>query len=114
MDAIGFGLENFDTIGRWRDTEKVGKKHVPIKPGGILPNGQKFNNANELKKVLLTNEKELATQLTESLLTYGLGRTIEFSDADDVELITNRLRKDGYRLRDMIREVATSPLFKKK
>ena len=64
--------------------------------------------------MLLTNEKELATQLTESLLTYGLGRTIEFSDADDVELITNRLRKDGYRLRDMIREVATSPLFKKK
>ncbi len=114
MDAIGFGLENFDTIGRWRDTEKVGKKNVPIKPGGILPNGQKFNNANELKKVLLTNEKELATQLTESLLTYGLGRTIEFSDADDVELITNRLRKDGYRVRDMIREVATSPLFKKK
>jgi len=64
--------------------------------------------------VLLTNEKELATQLTESLLAYGLGRTIEFSDADDVELITHRLRKDGYRVRDMIREVATSPLFKKK
>ena len=56
MDVIGFGLENFDTIGRWRETERVGRKEVPIKPGGTLPNGAVFNDVNDLKAVLLSRE----------------------------------------------------------
>ena len=95
MDAIGFGLENFDTIGRWRDTEKVGNKQVPIQSGGKLPSGEEFANVNDLKKVLLGNEHHLAEQLTESLLSYALGRTVEFSDADDVEAILAKLKKGG-------------------
>ena len=114
MDAIGFGLENFDTIGRWRDVEKVGRKNVPIEPGGILPGGGKFENVSELKSLLLKHEDSLAEELTESILAYALGRTIEFSDADDVEAILAKVKKDRYRLRDLIREVALSPLFKKK
>jgi len=114
MDVIGFGLENFDTIGRWRDTEKVGKKQVPIEPGGELPSGYKFKNIQQLKKLLLTQDKKLAMELTSSIMSYGLGRTIEFSDADDIAEIVTKLKANNYRARDLLKEVAVSPLFKKR
>ena len=114
MDVIGFGLENFDTIGRWRSTEPVGKEQVDIDPSGTLPDGDSFATVQEMKKALLTHEAELAKGLVESILAYGLGRTIEFSDADDVEAILGRLEGDEYRMRDMIREIALSPLFTRK
>lgn len=114
MDVIGFGLENFDTIGRWRDVETVGETDVVIEPGGTLPDGDAFTNVQELKSVLIKHEKELAHQLVESMMTYALGRTVEFSDADDVEAILKNLEEEKYRVRSMIREVALSPLFLKK
>lgn len=114
MDVIGFGLENFDTIGRWRDAEKVGRKDVPIQPGGTLPQGGSFETVSELKQLLLQHDDALAEELTESVLAYALGRTVEFSDGDDVDKILSKLKKKNYPLRDLIREVALSPLFKKK
>ncbi len=113
MDVIGFGLENFDTIGRWRKTEKVGKKQVPIEPGGTLSDGSAFSNVRELKKVLLNHEDAMAKEMLVSMLTYALGRTIEFSDADDVETLLAKLKPDGYRVRSMIREIALHPLFQR-
>ncbi|MEM7011689.1 MAG: DUF1588 domain-containing protein, partial [Verrucomicrobiota bacterium] len=74
MDVIGFGLENFDTIGRWRDTEKVGNRQLPIEPGGTLPDGSAFTDVQELKEVLLQHEDDLAREIIESLLAYSLGR----------------------------------------
>jgi hypothetical protein len=112
MDVIGFGLENFDTIGRWRSTEKVGNRQVPIEPGGTLPDGSAFADVQELKKVLLAHEGQLARGLLESMLNYALGRTIEFSDADDVEALLAKLKPNKYGIRSMIREVALSPAFR--
>lgn len=112
MDVIGFGLENFDTIGRWRDTEKVGRKNVPIDPAGTLPSGASFTTAAELKRVLLAEKEALAHEMVESLLCYALGRTIEFSDGDDVDAIVEQLRGENFRLRSMIRQIAHSPLFR--
>ena len=60
----------------------------------------------------MRNDQKLAEELVESLLAYGLGRTIEFSDSDDVETILQHLRGDGFGIRSMIREIALSPLFK--
>ncbi|MGC6565791.1 MAG: DUF1588 domain-containing protein, partial [Akkermansiaceae bacterium] len=114
MDVIGFGLENFDTTGAWRITEKVGRKQIPIEPGGVLPGGEAFADVSELKRLLLAHEDRLAEELVESVLAYGLGRTVEFSDADDVEAILAELKPSGYPLRDLVKEVALSPLFKKK
>ena len=114
MDVIGFGLENFDTTGRWRDTELLGKEEVPIDPAGTLPNGSGFSTVQELKEVLIEQEDELAHQVVESLLTYALGRTIEFSDADNVEALLKKLRPESYRVRSIIREIALSPMFKSK
>lgn len=112
MDVIGFGLENFDTIGRWRSTEKVGNRQVPIEPGGTLPDGSAFADVQELKTVLLAHEDQLAQGLLESMLNYALGRTIEFSDADDVDDLLAKLKSNNYRVRSMIREVALSPVFR--
>jgi hypothetical protein len=114
MDVIGFGLENFDTIGQWRDTERVGKKDVPIQTGGELPDGGKFTNLDDLKRLLRDQDDQLAEELVESLLAYGLGRNIEFTDADAVENIMTRLEPEQFRLRDMIREIAVSQLFRTK
>lgn len=114
MDVIGFGLENFDPTGRWRDTEKVGRKQVPIQPGGTLPGGGKFETVTELKSLLLQHQDDLAEELTESVLAYALGRTIEFSDTDDVQKILFKLKAQNYPLRDLVKQVALSPLFKKK
>ncbi|MEN8737375.1 MAG: DUF1592 domain-containing protein [Akkermansiaceae bacterium] len=114
MDVIGFGLENFDPTGRWRDTEKVGRKQVPIQPGGTLPGGGKFETVTELKSLLLKHQDDLAEELTESVLAYALGRTIEFSDTDDVQKILFKLKAQNYPLRDLVKQVALSPLFKKK
>lgn len=114
MDVIGFGLENFDTIGRWRVTEKVGNKQVPIEPGGTLPDGAAFADVHELKSVLLDHEEDLARELVSSILNYALGRTIEFSDMDDVDAILANLREEEFRVGSMVREVALSPLFRRK
>ena len=111
MDAIGFGLENFDVLGRWRDTEKVGDKQVPIVTGGVLPGGVAFANLPELKALLATRHDRLAHELVASLLAYGLGRTIEFSDADAIGAILREIEPDKYRLRSMINAVAGSTLF---
>jgi len=114
MDVIGFGLENFDTIGRWRETERVGRKDVPIQPGGTLPSGAAFNDVNDLKTVLLEEKSQLAEELVESLLAYALGRTVEFSDADDVGQLLQKLKREDYPVRSMIHEIAASPLFRTK
>ena len=114
MDVIGFGLENFDTIGKWRDTETVGRKRVPIEPGGTLPGGATFNDVKGLKTVLLEEDDRLAQELVESMLAYGLGRSIEFSDTDAVSMILEGLKRDDYRLRAMVHEIAASSLFSTK
>ncbi len=111
MDVIGFGLENFDPIGKWRETELVGRKEVPIETAGKLPGGAVFDDVDGLKSVLLNQKEGLATELVEALLAYSLGRTIEFSDADDVEEIIKNLRAEEYPLRSMIHEIASSRLF---
>ena len=112
MDAIGFGLENFDTIGRWRETEQVGRKSMPIDPASSLPDGSTFSTVQELKSVLMKHEDQLAEELVESIMGYALGRTIEFSDSDDVAEILTRLKPGNYGTRSMIREIALSKLFR--
>ncbi len=114
MDAIGFGLENFDAIGRWRDFEKVKGKKVAIDPSSALPDGSEFKNVQELKDLLMLEKDLLARELVESMLSYALGRTVQFSDEDDVDTILKQLKGDDYKLGSMIKAVALSPLFKRK
>ncbi len=73
MDPIGFAMENFDAIGRWRDTDGGFK----IDASGTLPEGQSFNGPDELRKVLAARKGDFLRCLTEKMMTYALGRGIE-------------------------------------
>ena len=81
MDPVGFSLENYDAVGRWRTVDE-GK---PIDVSGSLPDGSKFQGATGLRKALLSRPENFATTLTEKLLTYGLGRGVEYYDAPAIQ-----------------------------
>src|SRR4029077_7589787 len=78
MDPIGFALENFNAIGQWRTTE--GAANTVIDSSGILTDGTKFQGPAELRKILASKPEQLATIVTENLLTYALGRGVEYYD----------------------------------
>lgn len=108
MDPIGFGLENFDAIGRWRDKDESGG---PIDAGGQLPGGKKFHSPKELKAILAERKDDLARNLAEKLLAYALCRQLEGYDLTVVDQILGNIRKDNDRLQPLIMEVATSYPF---
>jgi hypothetical protein len=109
MDPIGFGLENFDWMGRWRDTEKDGKA---VDASGELPSGEKFNGVSELRKVLLDHKDDFVRQTAGKALGYALGRSLQDGDSCTVQRIVDRLAADGYRARTLIREIVTSLPFR--
>lgn len=108
LDPIGFGLENFDAIGRWREQDDAG---VAIDAAGTLPDGKSFSTPAELKALLAGREADLARNLTERLMAYALGRQLEGHDEVVVERLMARIAADGYRMRTLVTEVFTSYLF---
>jgi hypothetical protein len=78
MDPLGFALENFDAIGRFRTT--MGAAGTPIDVSGVLPDGTKFQGPAELRKILLSQPEQFVMTATEKLLLYALGRGLEHSD----------------------------------
>lgn len=108
MDPIGFALENFDAIGAWREKEG----DVLIDASGVLVSGESFNGADELIQILVqTRREEFARCLTEKMLTYALGRGLEFYDKCAVDEITGKLRRSNYRFSTLIREIIESTPF---
>ncbi|HSH16315.1 MAG TPA: DUF1588 domain-containing protein, partial [Verrucomicrobiae bacterium] len=108
LDPIGFGLENFDAIGRWRDTNDAG---VAIDSAGKLPTGEAFSNPAELKRLLAEREADLARNFTERLMAHALGRHLEGYDEIVVDRLLARIAEDDYRVRTIITEVIGSYLF---
>jgi len=108
FDPIGFGLENFDAIGRWRETDDDG---LAIYSAGKLPNGDNFSNPAELKALLVERKADLARNLTERLMAFALGRQLEGYDEIVIDQLMVRIAEDEYRVRTLITEVITSYLF---
>ncbi|MBT7853519.1 MAG: DUF1592 domain-containing protein [Opitutae bacterium] len=108
LDPIGFGLENFDAIGRWRDKNDEG---LTIDSAGKLPNGLNFSSPAELKNLLAKRERDLARNLTERLVAYALGRPLGGYDGIVIDRILANVAKEGFRTRSIISEVITSYLF---
>jgi hypothetical protein len=107
MDPIGFALENYDAIGKWRT--KDGK--FDIDPAGALPDGKSFKNARELKTVLKGRDREFCRCLSDRLLTYALGRGLEFYDKCAVDQIADNLKKNDYRFSSLVISIVTSEPF---
>jgi hypothetical protein len=110
MDVLGFGLENYDAIGRWRNMD--GK--FPVDSSGAFPNGKIFGGPAEMKTLLRDNLPEFTRTLAEKLLTYALGRSIETFDRRTVRDIVNQTAGQDYRLQAMISAVVHSAAFQQR
>jgi hypothetical protein len=108
LDPIGFGLENFDAIGRWRDHDDSGGA---IDAVGELPDGKHFASPKELKAIIAGRSDQLARNLTEKLLAYALCRQLEGYDEIVVDDLMATTAKDGYRMQTLITEIVTSYPF---
>jgi hypothetical protein len=108
MDPIGFGLENFDAIGRWRD--KDGK--LPIDSSSEFVNGRKFTGAVELTQLLAkTRRNDFYRAVTENALTFALGRGVEPFDQPAVDTIVDELRKADGKFSTLIAGIVNSVPF---
>ena len=108
MDPLGLSLENFDAIGRWRDRSET---RGSIDATGELPDGTPFDGPGGLKAALLRHPDRFVTTVTEKLLTYALGRGIEYYDAPAVRAIVRDAAGDGYRLSSLVKGVVRSAPF---
>jgi hypothetical protein len=107
MDPLGFGFENFDAVGAWRTQD--GK--FPIDCSGTLPDGRSFKGPKELKAILKTKKDEFARCLSEKMLTYALGRGLEYYDRCAVDQIAKGLAKNNYRFTSLVLEIVHSDPF---
>jgi hypothetical protein len=108
MDALGFGLENFDVIGGWRDRDG----RFEINPAGSLPGGRDFGTAGELMEILAEEKADdFCRCLTEKMLTYALGRGLQSFDRCTVDDIVMELSENEFRFQSMILAIVTSAPF---
>jgi hypothetical protein len=107
IDPVGFGLENFDAVGRWRELEH---EH-PVDASGSLPGGTAFQGVSGLERAVLQRPELFVRTLTEKLLTYALGRGVEHYDAPAVRKIVREAKDENYRFSSLILGVVKSVPF---
>jgi mono/diheme cytochrome c family protein len=108
MDPIGFALDNFDALGRWRIADASGTK---IDPSGVLPDGTRFEGAAGLRQVLLGRPERFVSNLTENLLGYALGRSLEHYDLPVVRSVVRNSAQRDYRFSELVLGVVNSAPF---
>ncbi len=129
IDPPGFALESFDCIGGWRDWYRVtgnggpvtvdGRhmpyhKGKPVDPSDVMPSGERFENIDQFKQLLLQDKPQLARALTTKLVTYATGRAPTNADRETVEAIVAKIGARDYGLRSLIHEIVQSETFRNK
>jgi mono/diheme cytochrome c family protein len=107
MDPLGFGLENYDAIGRWRDQDGT----FAVDASGALPDGQRFTTPGQMRALLVSQLPQFSRTLTERMLTYALRRGLQPYDRRTVETISRAVAADGYRFRTMVHQIVRSLPF---
>ena len=108
MDPIGFAFENYDAIGRYRTKDNS----LPIDASGKLETGEPFGNAADLRSILLNQKREYFTRcITEKMLTYALGRGLEYYDKRTIDGIVIRLKGNNYRFNELVQGIVSSLPF---
>ena len=110
IDPIGFALENFDAIGRWRKFDG----RLPIDTNGVLPDGTEINSVEELESAILERPENFAMTLTEKLFTFGIGRIVEPSDGPAIRKIVRSAAQHDYQFSSIITGVVLSDPFRKR
>ncbi len=130
IDPPGLALESFDVMGGYREKYRAVNETVAPEPGvglngqrfvfhfglpvdsaGTLADGRSFNNVEELKRLMLSDERLIARNLVSQLTTYATGSKIYFSDRSSIEKILDRCQQNGYAVRDLIHEIVLSDMF---
>jgi hypothetical protein len=132
IDPAGFALENFDVFGGWRDRYRalgegekapgIGKNGQrfafryaqPVDPSGSLPDGRRFQDVRELKRLLLADERQIARNLAGQLIVFATGAPVRFGDRPKVEAILDRAASKGYGVKSLIQFIVESDLFRNK
>jgi hypothetical protein len=107
MDPLGFALENFDGVGGWRTTDAGAQ----IDPSVVLPDGTKFHGSAELRAVLMTRHDVFAATVTERLLTYALGRGVDYHDEPAIRSILRQAALNNYRWSSLVLGIVKSTPF---
>ncbi len=108
MDPIGFAFENFDAVGRWRTLDNG----EPINAASQLDSGEKFRDATGLRKILAVRKRDLFVRcLTEKMLTFALGRGLEFYDKRAVDGIVKQMERDGFKFETLVMGIVKSLPF---
>ena len=110
MDVLGLALENYDAVGRWREADEVG----PIDASGELPSGERLEGADGLRQVLLARRDEFRRCLAEKMLTYALGRGLEYYDECAVRQICDEVEAVDDRMQSLIKAIVLSTPFQQR
>jgi hypothetical protein len=117
IDPIGFGLENFDAVGRWRTEDSrpgVPKGNSAIKPAGTLHQGPSFKDYFELREIIASRPERFARGFTEALIEYALGRPFGFSDEELANQIVNRAAKKDFSIPEFLLALVDTKAFQSK
>jgi len=108
IDPVGFSLENFNAVGQWRDLEV---EDQPVDASGAIPGDKEFRGIDGLEEALLRRPELFVATLTENLLTFALGRGVEYYDAPAVRKIVRDAERDWYRFSSIILGIVKSVPF---
>ena len=107
MDPLGFSLENFDGLGKWRSSSDG----APIDAAAVLPDGTQFEGLNGLRTLLVSHPEEFVRTLGEKMLSYAIGRVIESDDLPAVRKIARESATQNYRWSSLVSSIVTSTPF---
>ena len=109
LDPLGFAMESFDTVGEWRTKDRWAG--APIDSSGVLADGTPVKGPEDLRKALTKRPDQFVQTVTQKLMTYGLGRSVEYFDMPMVRKIVRDAAKDNYRFSSIVLGIVKSPNF---
>lgn len=108
IDPIGFGMENYNLIGKWR-TDEDGK---PLDASGTMPSGETFDGPEELKKIILKQKEKFIKHLSSKMLGYALGRSIRMEDSGTLERMVDKIKESHFSSQELIEQIVLSTPFR--
>ncbi|MEZ5299812.1 MAG: DUF1592 domain-containing protein [Verrucomicrobiales bacterium] len=117
IDPLGLAFDQFDAIGQWRTRERVESgtgDDPPVDASGELPDGRRYRDAAEFKRLLLEDRDRFLHAFAEQLCTYALRRVLTVDDREDIRAIVGEAKQKDYRLKDIVRAVALSDIIQKR
>lgn len=112
IDPLGFALENFDAVGRWRDIDRQAR--TPIDASGVMADGTPLEGPIDLRNAILARPEQFVQTFTEKLMTFGLGRSLEYHDMPTVRRIVREAAADDYRFSSIVLSIVQSSQFRMK